>query len=602
VSDANKLELARAIHGTPHATRDSFSPSTWAGVERAWAWVVDAYVARIKRHPSFQNLTDAGEEYVRGLAERAASDFFAHAKTASPNDTTVFVVDQPKEPTVKQEPWTVDDPHATEIYQDDKILRWRSGNGRTIIIHKDAFTESNPPELMIFGSGDSIWELRKWTADLPSAESETATVRGDAPQRSLSDLSPGLADRVPPCGDGTPRAESPSTSEAPTPPWTEAQREAAHDLFHELDDADTTNGCPEVLVCAAIAKVAPMFVDKPRFEPVSVDHTFREDGIGIGVVCGRQGSIQKIPWSEILKHVPPGSVVESVKFHAATPAPSPAPAASHPGIPDNSAEPAPATDGVPDLDECMRTYWLAHSAHESADDPKREAVSAVRDLFVRTRDERIAELERNIARWKDEEDSWKEIDDLCLKRIEEADERIADMERRLAKAEHVFDIACNASDAKSDTIATLTKERDEWKRVSDRRDEDCGKLADSRRDLILERDAALARVAELEKRGAVDVEACAREINEMAYQQSKGYIESGYYLGWRNIEAILRKHSRDVRRITREELYRMADAHYEARTGSCLSSAPPESALKIREEIAVCLQAALRAIGFEVEA
>lgn len=39
MSDAKKLELARAIHGTDHATRTSFTATQWAGVERAWAWV-----------------------------------------------------------------------------------------------------------------------------------------------------------------------------------------------------------------------------------------------------------------------------------------------------------------------------------------------------------------------------------------------------------------------------------------------------------------------------------------------------------------------------------------------------------------------------------
>lgn len=41
------LALARAIHGTPHATRTSFSPEQWKGVERAWEWIGKNYVPQV---------------------------------------------------------------------------------------------------------------------------------------------------------------------------------------------------------------------------------------------------------------------------------------------------------------------------------------------------------------------------------------------------------------------------------------------------------------------------------------------------------------------------------------------------------------------------
>ena len=86
------------------------------------------------------------------------------------------------------------------------------------------------------------------------------------------------------------------------------------------------------------------------------------------------------------------------------------------------------------------------------------------------------------------------------------------------------------------------------------------------------------KIQELEKRGAVDVEACAREISELC--RNTPLVRTWPNIV--NIEAVIRKHTRDVRRITREDAVRL----WQRLPNSTWNE----------------LTDALRAIGFEVEA
>jgi len=79
----------------------------------------------------------AGHNMERGSG-CPASDHHADRETSTPQG--------PKDPAPSPapaaptfEPWTVDDPHATEIYQDEKILRYKNGNGRVVFFNKEAF-------------------------------------------------------------------------------------------------------------------------------------------------------------------------------------------------------------------------------------------------------------------------------------------------------------------------------------------------------------------------------------------------------------------------------------------------------------------------------
>lgn len=197
---------------------------------------------------------------------------------------------------------------------------------------------------------------------------------------------------------------------------------------------------------------------------------------------------------------------------------------------------------------------------------------------LRTRDERIAELER------------------------ERDELLAKMGTHVEHHIRGADTMQDHMEKRRATIATLTKERDEAREklvaVHDR----CIKRGEERdaalarvAELTKERDTiksiaaqAQDRVAELEKRGAVDVEACVDYLN------AHGNDDCGCGNGGtvkhciKSLNDIFRKHSRDVRRITREEIDRATHTWYDDR--------------RVNESPLQWMERALRAIGFEVEA
>ena len=123
-------------------------------------------------------------------------------------------------------------------------------------------------------------------------------------------------------------------------PWTDEQLEAARDLYPtELRDECANDLCKE------IARVAPLFVE-PR-AVVKVNRHYIDIGLDVDVVGLDASSMhtEMIPWSEI----------------------------------DRCRTPRAA----PSIEAIMQTYWLARSAHQSADEPEREAVREVRDMLVR---------------------------------------------------------------------------------------------------------------------------------------------------------------------------------------------------------------------------
>lgn len=98
MSDEKKLALARAIHGTPHATRTSFTATTWAGVERAWEWIGKNY--QPKDDPVFLN------EYVDRLQKHLGK-----------------MREDPQEPPMKQDPLVSTDYSATWI-DGERVPPW----------------------------------------------------------------------------------------------------------------------------------------------------------------------------------------------------------------------------------------------------------------------------------------------------------------------------------------------------------------------------------------------------------------------------------------------------------------------------------------------
>jgi|GEM_PF-5651771 len=326
MNDEKKIDLARAIHGTPHATRTSFTATSWAGVERAWEWI--------------------GKNY-------------------QPKDESVFL----NEYQARLE-------RQLSMNQDDRV--WQGPTSMTM----------EPPMKQENDLGDNdVWQA-------PTTDSMEHS------------------------GDAFPYMT------AHVKPWTAEQREAACDVRAACwmkEDGDA----PEL--CAAIAKVAPLFVSPPPVPSVeecerAYSKAWHDDdcarntrSIENDVTCCEAAGIAAVRAMFVQGDGGGGSTKGDANPIGTAPSPTPPPVPSVPtfgGVPlifkpklrEEDLTPTPAPDReamlpvpcVDDIADCMSKSG-AEFSHEFA-----EIAVGMYAQPIRTRDDRIATLtkERDEARGK----------------------------------------------------------------------------------------------------------------------------------------------------------------------------------------------------------
>jgi len=278
------------------------------------------------------------------------------------------------------------------------------------------------------------------------------------------------------------------------------------------------------------------------FESLCYDHESKRDrraGVeSVRALCiGEQGDGASVPGDSGLKaghNMERGSGCPASDHHADRETSTPQ------GPKDPAPSPAPAAPFAPDREALARHELIKEILTERVHGERgigdaASAANAALRYFAPLLAERDA-LRKELDERCDQVDALQHDRDKIMVRLGNAcqpfeiEDRIRGLQQRAgerdalqARVDSLYQFYCEEAKTFHDKeialqaeVEKLRRERDEWKRVSNRRDEDCGKLADSRRDLIVERDTALARVRELEEASKIasDVYAAAQKVGE----------------------------------------------------------------------------------------